>query len=79
MNMHLLEVAMCEKCRSSHFQSEGGVKKLRTGVVVGGEGILGLERTFTVRVSAPLHAMILHNFVLVICPSMVLLNQTQIY
>ena len=36
MNMCLLEVAMCEKCRSSHFQSEGGVKKLRTGVV-GGE------------------------------------------
>ena len=33
MNMCLLEVAMCEKCRSSHFQSEGefedwgGVKK----------------------------------------------------
>ena len=22
MNMCLLEVAMCEKCRSSHFQSE---------------------------------------------------------
>ena len=34
MNMCLLEVAMCEKCRSSHFQSEGefedggGVKKI---------------------------------------------------
>ena len=28
--MYLLEVAMCEKCRSSHFQSEGGVKSLRT-------------------------------------------------
>ena len=33
INMCLLEVAMCEKCRSSHFQSEGefedwgGVKK----------------------------------------------------
>ena len=26
MNMCLLEVAMCEKCRSSHFQS-GGSKK----------------------------------------------------
>ena len=30
MNMCSLEVAMCEKCRSSHFQSEGGVKSLRT-------------------------------------------------
>ena len=42
MNMCLLEVAMCEKFRDSHFQSEGGVKSLRTG---GGEGkkILGLE------------------------------------
>ena len=27
MNMCLLEVAMCAKCRSSHFQSEGGSKK----------------------------------------------------
>ena len=26
MNMFFLEVAMCEKCRSSHFQLEGGVK-----------------------------------------------------
>ena len=31
MNMCLLEVAMCEKWRSSHFQLEGGVKSLRTG------------------------------------------------
>ena len=31
MNMCLLEVAMCEKCRSSHFQSARGVKSLRTG------------------------------------------------
>ena len=31
MNMCLLEVAMCKKCRSSHFQSEGGVKSLRIG------------------------------------------------
>ena len=30
MNMCFLEVAMSEKCRSSHFQSEGGVKSLRT-------------------------------------------------
>ena len=29
--MCLLEVAMCEKCRSSHFQPEGGVKISRTG------------------------------------------------
>ena len=27
MNMCLLEVTMCEKCRSSHFQSEWGSKK----------------------------------------------------
>ena len=27
MNMCLLEVAICEKCRNSHFQSEGGSKK----------------------------------------------------
>ena len=50
MSMCLLEVAMCKKCRSSHFQSEEGgrVKSLRTGaefstgvenmVVVGGGG-----------------------------------------
>ena len=31
MNMCLLEVAMYEKCRGSHFQSERGVKSLRTG------------------------------------------------
>ena len=31
MKLCLLEVAMCEKCRSSHFQWEGGVKGLRTG------------------------------------------------
>ena len=36
MNMCLLEVATCEKCRSSHFQSEGGVKSLRTGLGGGG-------------------------------------------
>ena len=39
MNMCFLELAMSEKCRSSHFQSEGGVKSLRTG---GGLKILGL-------------------------------------
>ena len=64
------------------FSVRGGSKKIEDwggGGGGGGGGILGLERTFTVRVSAPLHAMILHNFVLVICPSMVLLNQTQIY
>ena len=36
MNMCLFEVAMCEKCRSNHFQTEGGVKSLRTG---GEEGL----------------------------------------
>ena len=34
MNICLLEVVMCEKCRSSHFQSEtGGLKNFRTGGV----------------------------------------------
>ena len=35
MNMCLLEVAMSEKCRISHFQSKEGwvVKSLRTGEV----------------------------------------------
>ena len=27
MNMCFFEVAMCEKCRSSHFQLEGGSRK----------------------------------------------------
>ena len=31
MNMCLLGLAMCEKCRSNHLQSEEGVKSLRTG------------------------------------------------
>ena len=35
MNISLLEVAMCEKCRNSYFQSEGGIKSLRTGRGVG--------------------------------------------
>ena len=39
MNMCLLEVAMCKKCRSSHFQGEA--KRLRTEV--GGKKLLGLE------------------------------------
>ena len=57
MNMCLLEVAMCEKCRSSHFQSEGGVKSLRTG---GGLKILGLGGRYFFRgegVGTPLHGM----------------------
>ena len=66
MSMCLLEVAMCEKCRSSHFQSEGGeskkfedrgggggLKNFRTG----GLPIWGVV-TFAGggRVSTPLHA-----------------------
>ena len=38
MNLWLLEVAMCGKCRSSHFQSEEGSKKLKNWVVGGGGG-----------------------------------------
>ena len=34
VEMYLLKVAICEKCRSSHFQSEGGVKSVRTGGLV---------------------------------------------
>ena len=46
MNMFFLEVAMCEKCRSSHFQLEGGVKvggglkNLGTGGVTNLGGVL---------------------------------------
>ena len=67
MNMCLLEVSMCEKCKSSYFQSEGGSKrfeecdgwkKFRTG----GEGYqFGLGITFAGGVSTPLHAMALSN------------------
>ena len=32
MNMCLLEVTMCKKCRSSHFQSEGGGSKKNLGL-----------------------------------------------
>ena len=62
VNLCLLEVAMCEKCRSSYLQSEGVVKSLRTG---GGEGggrlkTLGLGGAyFCWEVSTPLHAMFL--------------------
>ena len=48
MNMCLLELALCEKCRSSHFQLEEGVK------------VSGLEWVTDLgwgRVSTPLHAM----------------------
>ena len=62
MKMCLLEVAMCGKCRSNYFQSEGGVKSLRTG---GGLKILGLELPIWAGllllgggVSTLLHAMI---------------------
>ena len=63
MNMCLLEVAMCEKCRSSNFQLEegeskkfeycrkegGGLKNFRTG---GGLPISGRGG-----ISTPLHEM----------------------
>ena len=68
--MCLLEVAMCEKCRSSHFQSEGRVKSLRIGekggvknfrtggMVTDLGGLLLLGRG----VSTPLHAMYVVKF-----------------
>ena len=47
MNMCLLEVAMCEKCRSSHFQLERGVKKFENSYGGGGgKKILELGVTF---------------------------------
>ena len=53
MNMCLLEVVICEKCRSSHFQSEGGSEKIfRTGWVTDLGG-----GTFAGGVSTPLHAI----------------------
>ena len=53
MNMCLLEVAMCEKCRSSHFQPEGGLKDFRTG-----GGVTDLRGLlFAGGISTPLHAM----------------------
>ena len=50
MNMCLLDIAMCEKCRSSDFQLEGGVKSLRTGVggVTNLEGLLLLWSQYTI-------------------------------
>ena len=47
INICLLEVAIFEKCRSSHFQSERGVKSLRTRglpILEGGAGVLLLGR-----------------------------------
>ena len=41
MNMCFLEVAMCEKCRSTHFQSEGGVKSFEDWVL-----LLGAVKNF---------------------------------
>ena len=46
MNLCLLEVAMCKKCRSSHFQLEAGIKSFEDwGKGEGGGGggrILGV-------------------------------------
>ena len=41
MNMYLLEVSMSEKCRSTHFQSEGGSKKFEHW---GWGGVCGLKK-----------------------------------
>ena len=55
--MCLLEVAMCEKCRSSHFQwEERAVKSLRTGGV---KKVQDWGVTFAGVVSTALHAMLL--------------------
>ena len=60
MNMCSLEVAMCEKCRSSHFQSEGEVKSLRT-VGVGVKNFRTGRVTFAGGSVRPLHAMAFSN------------------
>ena len=68
MNMCLLEVAICEKCRSSHFQSEGekglmtgGLKNFRSGgdnqFFLGG----GCKGNFAGWISTPLHAVISYS------------------
>ena len=69
--MCLLEVAICEKCRSSHFQSEGekglmtgGLKDFRSGghnqffFWEGGERSKG---NFAGQISTPLHDMISYS------------------
>ena len=63
VNMCLLEVAMCEKRRSSHFQSEGGVRSLRTRGVKKFQDWVGVTDfrgggTFAEGFSTPLNAMI---------------------
>ena len=70
MNMCLLEVTMCEKCGSSHFQLEGGVKSLRIGGGGGGgKKILGLggyqfwEITFAVRGGGSQYPITCHVFI----------------
>ena len=64
MNMCLLEVAMCEKCKSSHFQSEVGSKKFEDwgGGIFSDWGVTDLGGvTFAGEVSTPLHAMLVQN------------------
>ena len=56
MDMCLLEVAMCQKCRSRHFQSEGELKSLRTEVG-GVKKKLRLGAGEGRGVSTPLHAI----------------------
>ena len=54
--MCLLEVGMCGKCRSNHFQLEGGVRSLKTG-----RGFKNFQTggsTFAGGVSNSLHAML---------------------
>ena len=64
MNMCLLEVSLCEKCRSSYFQSEGESKKFEYwgGGLKNFRTVWGLPIWFGVTfagggVSTPLHAM----------------------
>ena len=64
MNMCLLEVAMCEKCKSSHFQSEVGSKKFEDwggGIFSDWGGYRFRGVTFAGEVSTPLHAMLVQN------------------
>ena len=58
VNMCLLEVVMFEKCRSSHFQSEGGVKSLRN------EGLRNFRTGGGLLLLGGLSSVLQRNFIL---------------
>ena len=67
VNICLFQVVMCEKCKSSNFQSEGGSKQFedwRRGIknFRTGGGLLLLAA-----VSTPLHTMTHNRFYVILC------------